>query len=167
MGQKCKLLFSSYLIVLLCMLFLLSCGGSAGNSGTSVNSITGKVADGYLKGAVIKDKDTGAVIFTELTKLLPKSAFEEMLEACPYKIPRRHEGTGLITKCDMCIDRVKNGLVPICVKTCPTGAMNFGEREEMLRLAKKRLAELKKQYPKAQLVDADSVSVIYLIIDEP
>ena len=125
------------------------------------------IADGYLKGAVIKDKDTGAVIFTELTKLLPKSAFEEMLEACPYKIPRRHEGTGLITKCDMCIDRVKNGLVPICVKTCPTGAMNFGEREEMLRLAKKRLAELKKQYPKAQLVDADSVSVIYLIIDEP
>ena len=53
MGQKCKLLFSSYLIVLLCMLFLLSCGGSAGNSGTSVNSITGKVADGYLINATV------------------------------------------------------------------------------------------------------------------
>ena len=125
------------------------------------------VADGYLPGAVIKDEETGAVIFTDLTKRLPKSVFEEMQSDCPYNIPRRDEKTGAITKCDMCIDRVKNGLLPMCVKTCPTGAMNFGDREEMLRLAHSRLAELKKEYPEAQLIDEDDIRVIYLITDKP
>lgn len=35
----------------------------------------------------------------------------------------------------------------------------------MLKLAEKRLAEAK--YPKAQLVDADSVRVIFLTADDP
>ena len=116
-------------------------------------------ADGYLPGAVLKDEKTGAVLFTELTKKLPEDAFEAMASDCPYNIPRRDKKTGAITKCDMCIDRVNNGLLPICVKTCPTGAMNFGEREEMLKLADSRLAELKKQYPDAQLVDETDVRV--------
>lgn len=124
-------------------------------------------ADGYLPGAVLKDEETGAVLFTELTKKLPKEAFEAMVSDCPYNIPRRDEKTGLITKCDMCIDRVRNGLLPICVKTCPTGAMNFGEREEMLKLANSRLAELKKEYPDAQLVDETDIRVVYLITEDP
>jgi formate dehydrogenase iron-sulfur subunit len=45
--------------------------------------------------------------------------------------------------------------------------MNFGERKAMLDLAKQRLAAVRKEYPKALLADADDVSVIYLLIDEP
>jgi formate dehydrogenase iron-sulfur subunit len=67
----------------------------------------------------------------------------------------------------MCIDRVSNGLKPACVKICPTGAMNFGERDEILKLANERLAALKTKYPKAQLIDADQVRVIYLVTDDP
>jgi formate dehydrogenase iron-sulfur subunit len=67
----------------------------------------------------------------------------------------------------MCLDRVQNGLLPACVQACPTGTMNFGEREEMLELAEKRLAELKKDYPDAQLLDPDSVGTIYLSIYPP
>ncbi len=55
----------------------------------------------------------------------------------------------------------------MCVATCPTGTMNFGDREEMVALAEKRLAELKKEYPGAMIVDADSVNVIYLITEAP
>ena len=66
----------------------------------------------------------------------------------------------------MCIDRISNGLIPACVKICPTGAMNFGERDAMLTLAKERL-ERQGQFPKAQLLDADQVRVIYLVVDDP
>jgi len=67
----------------------------------------------------------------------------------------------------MCIDRVKNGLLPMCAKACPTKAINFGERDEMLALAQQRLEVLQKQFPEAQLLDPDVFGVIYLITDKP
>ena len=67
----------------------------------------------------------------------------------------------------MCIDRVSNGMVPMCVKTCPTGAMYFGERAEVLETARKRLESVKADFPKARLIDADDVNVIYLLAEEP
>jgi formate dehydrogenase iron-sulfur subunit len=62
---------------------------------------------------------------------------------------------------------VENGMLPACVKACPTGAMNFGEREDMLKLADARLKEVKADYPQAGLVDKDFVKVIYLSRFEP
>ncbi|MEA3415689.1 MAG: 4Fe-4S dicluster domain-containing protein [Thermodesulfobacteriota bacterium] len=88
------------------------------------------------------------------------------MESCPYNIPRKAPD-GTLAKCDMCIDRVENGLPPACVQTCPTGAMNFGDRDEMLALARQRLAIVKKKYPKAMLIDEDAVSVIYLVAEDP
>jgi formate dehydrogenase iron-sulfur subunit len=120
-------------------------------------------ADGNVEGAVVIEKDTGAVIFTEKTKKISKNGFLMMKEYCPYNIPRRNEKTGVINKCDMCLERVEKNLVPICVKTCPTAAMNFGDRKEMLALAYNRLAEVKREFPEASLLDTDSVRVIYLI----
>ena len=113
--------------------------------------------------AIYRDDKTGAIIFTANTKHLNA---DEIIESCPYNIPRKAPD-GTLAKCDMCIDRVENGLLPACVQTCPTGAMNFGDRDEMLALAKKRLGEVKKKYPKAMLVDEDTVSVIYLITEDP
>ena len=113
--------------------------------------------------AIFKDEATGAVIFTAKTKGLKA---KEIIESCPYNIPRKGKD-GTLAKCDMCFDRVQNGLLPACVKTCPTGAMNFGERKEMLALANKRLGEVKKVYPGAMLLNADDVRVIYLVAYKP
>lgn len=124
-------------------------------------------ADGFDKNAVVVDTETGAVIYTDATKKLSEEAFEEMCNYCSYGIPRRDESTGAVVKCDMCNERVRAGLLPICVKTCPTGTMNFGDSDKMLELARKRLAEVKKNYPKARLLGEDSVRVIYLINDDP
>jgi formate dehydrogenase iron-sulfur subunit len=126
-----------------------------------------ETADAVLEGAVIKDQNTGAVLYTEETRKLTADAFEEMKKACPYNIPRRDDSTGLVTKCNMCFDRITNDLLPMCVKTCPTSAMNFGDSAKMAELAAKRLAEVKKQYPDAVLVDENSVSVVYLIAYKP
>jgi formate dehydrogenase iron-sulfur subunit len=122
------------------------------------------VADAYDEKAILKDPNTGAVIFTERTKTLDA---EEIREACPYNIPRADAASGIISKCDMCLDRVENGLLPACVQTCPTGAMNFGDREDMLELARERLATVKKQYPDAVLGDPDETRVIYLYQADP
>src|SRR3990172_11383338 len=65
------------------------------------------------------------------------------------------------------IDRIKSGLLPACVKSCPTGAMNFGDRKAILETANKRLEEAKKHYKDAMLADANDVRAIYLLVDDP
>lgn len=124
-------------------------------------------ADEYKKGLVVIDEDTGAVIYSKSTKNMPKDIYVQMRDFCPYDIPRRNEETGLVNKCDMCVERVKENLLPMCVKACPTGAMNFGDREAMMGLAKERLSVVKKEFPEAQLINVDDTRVIYLINDKP
>lgn len=109
--------------------------------------------------AIYQDADTGAIIYTAETKHLYT---DDIIESCPYNIPRK-AADGTLAKCDMCNDRVHNGLKPACVTSCPTGAMNFGERSEMVALAKDRLAVVKGSFPKAEVLDTDEVNVIYLV----
>jgi formate dehydrogenase iron-sulfur subunit len=113
--------------------------------------------------AIYQDATTGAVIYTANTRNL---LADEVIESCPYHIPRR-AADGTLAKCDMCNDRVTNGLPPACVKTCPSGAMNFGDRDAMLSMADQRLSRIRTNHPKARLVDADSVNVIYLVAETP
>ena len=124
------------------------------------------VADMAVPGAMIQDPKTGAVLATEKTAQLSPEDAQAVIDACPYNIPRLDPKTNRLTKCDMCIDRVAAGMQPICVKTCPTGTMVFGEREEILPLAQKRLEVAKQRFPKAFLADFRDVSVIYLLSEE-
>lgn len=114
--------------------------------------------------AIIVDPLTGAVIYTDKLK---KTSSQDLKETCPYDIPRAQPGTGYMAKCTMCLDRVQNGLLPACVKTCPTGTMNFGNRDEMVSLAKRRLAEVRSKFPRAVVTGLDDVRVFYLLADEP
>ena len=123
------------------------------------------VSNMYNPRAVVQDPETGAVVMTDQA-ILPKGRFETW-QLCPYSVPRVDEETGLWSKCDMCIDRVKAGMLPACVQSCPTGTMNFGDRDDMLELAEKRLAEVKKTKPDAYLADPESVRVIYLCETAP
>ena len=122
------------------------------------------VGDMYLYGAIEQDADTGAVLYSERTRELP---YREIREACPYDIPRKDSRTGVLTKCNMCIDRVRNNMLPACVKTCPSDTMHFGDRDAMLELAQRRLAELKKDNPAVLLADAGAVRVLYLCEYDP
>lgn len=110
------------------------------------------------------DDDTGAVIYTEATKNID---FEMARSSCPYDIPRQNATSKVMSKCTMCFDRVKNGMQPACVLSCPTAAIEFGDRAEILKKVEARVAELKKTYPKAKALDADDVRVIYIVTDDP
>lgn len=97
-----------------------------------------------MDGAIVVDETTGIVVCTEKTKELTKEQCDEIIDSCPYNIPRRDAATSMLAKCDMCIDRVHAGLIPMCVKTCCTGAMNFGEQLEKVveKLNAQRSSEL-------------------------
>lgn len=122
-------------------------------------------ADAYVPGAIIQDEATGAVLYTDKTKQLTIDQAQEVRDVCPYGIPVRSEATGMLSKCDWCIDRQRAGMKPACVKTCCTGSMHIGERADMLALARQTLAKVKQTHPEAQLLDEDYLGVIYLITE--
>lgn len=126
-----------------------------------------EMGDMYIEDAIIQDEKTGAVIYTDKTAKFTAEQAQEVRDACPYNIPRRSEKTGRLTKCTMCNNRIHSGMPPACVKSCPTGAMNFGERADMLKLGQQRLSVLKEKWPEAMLADPDEVNVIFLLIDKP
>jgi formate dehydrogenase iron-sulfur subunit len=114
-------------------------------------------------GAIYQDEDTGAVVYTAETKNLRAG---DITGACPYDVPRSADN-GPLVKCTMCNDRVKRGMAPACVKTCPTGTMNFGQLEDMQAMALERLEQVKSDFPDAQLLDEDNVRVIFLTAFAP
>jgi len=73
------------------------------------------------------------------------------VEACPFGVPHVDESLGKTRKCTGCFDRVANGLLPACAKTCPTKAITYGAKEDIYRLATARVATLKQQGIKADL----------------
>ena len=77
---------------------------------------------------------------------------------CPFDVPQFHAKTGKMTKCTLCVDRVEVGLEPACVKACPTGCLSFGEKTDMLALAKTRVSQLKSNgFEKAMVYDPHGV----------
>ena len=61
---------------------------------------------------------------------------------CPFDVPRISKKDNKAYKCTLCVDRVTVGQEPACVKTCPTGAINFGSKADMLVQAAERVSEL-------------------------
>jgi Fe-S-cluster-containing dehydrogenase component len=59
---------------------------------------------------------------------------------CPFGVPYVSARTGKVVKCDLCDDRVTAGDRPICVESCPKGALEFGELDEPLAMRRQRLA---------------------------
>src|SRR3990167_2948396 len=45
---------------------------------------------------------------------------------CPYNAPQLDPIEGQVSKCNMCVDRLEEGLKPACVSACLGNALNFG-----------------------------------------
>ncbi len=94
---------------------------------------------------------------------------------CPFHIPRLTEadiwGHGKATKCTFCQDRVSNGMEPACAKACPTGAIQFGERAELVVTGRARVEELKARgFADANLYGENllgGLGVMYVLTDPP
>lgn len=89
---------------------------------------------------------------------------------CPFGIPKIDSQAKRSYSCTMCYDRVANNMVPACSKACPTGAVKFGYRDDLIIEAEKRLAVIKATYPNANLYGLDflgGTGVFYLLLKDP
>lgn len=95
------------------------------------------------------------------------------ITGCPFDIPRLSKKDGKVYKCTLCSDRVAVGLEPACVKSCPTGALVFGSKDDMIHHADERIADLKSRgFQNAGLYDPPGVGgthVMYVLqhADQP
>lgn len=63
--------------------------------------------------------------------------------ACPFGVPHVDAERARSRKCTGCEDRVAEGRRPACVQTCPSGALRYGPREEIVAWAQARVEALK------------------------
>lgn len=86
--------------------------------------------------------------------------------ACAFDVPRFEwdSPTPRIVKCELCRDRLAAGGIPACCEVCPTGALTFGRRDELLAEAHRRIAEQPGRYqPRVYGEDdAGGTGVLYL-----
>jgi formate dehydrogenase iron-sulfur subunit len=69
--------------------------------------------------------------------------------ACPYyALAYEYQDplTPRVMRCTMCYDRIKEGRLPGCAEACPMGAITFGERDELIEVARERIRKYPDRY---------------------
>jgi len=114
-------------------------------------------------GAIVQ-YDNGIVDFNQESCI----GCQMCVSGCPFDIPRFNPETRKVYKCNMCIDRVEAGLEPACAKTCPTNAIAWGTKQDMLALAERKLEGLRARgYDNAVLYDPAGVGGTHMMYVVP
>jgi Fe-S-cluster-containing dehydrogenase component len=68
--------------------------------------------------------------------------------ACPFGVPKYEytKAAPLVRKCTFCAARQEKGLPPACTDACPSGALTFGKRADLLEEAKTRIYQNPTKY---------------------
>jgi Fe-S-cluster-containing dehydrogenase component len=68
--------------------------------------------------------------------------------SCPFDIPKfeYHEWNPKIQKCNMCFERLQEGKRPACVESCPTDALMFGMKRDLMEIARVRIYNHPERY---------------------
>jgi hypothetical protein len=88
--------------------------------------------------------------------------------ACPFEVPKFEwdRWNPKIVKCEFCFDqRLQKHRQPACTAVCPTGAVIFGERVDLLARAKARIAAAPGRYFEDRVYgehEAGGTQVLYL-----
>ena len=92
----------------------------------------------------LRQTDYGAVVY----KAERCIGCRYCMVACPFSIPKFQWDKSLpyIQKCDMCVDRLEQGLQPARVDACPTGALRFGDRDSLIAEAERRISNQPDRY---------------------
>ena len=86
----------------------------------------------------------------------------ECEKQCIYQVPKVSDkaykndaGQNIVQamkshKCNACTMNERD--IPACANTCPSGSLTYGDRDDLLETAKKRVKELKKEFPNSRFV---------------
>jgi anaerobic dimethyl sulfoxide reductase subunit B (iron-sulfur subunit) len=85
------------------------------------------------EGALIKEDKYGAVLLDPDKAKSHSLALRKANEVCPYAaiLFESDASDARASKCTMCVDRLEQGLIPICVNACNFRALDFGRFEEL------------------------------------
>lgn len=125
--------------------------GLSGNNWTSIlhnnTHYVRKQCRHCLEPACVSVCPVGALRKTEMGAVVYDSdkclGCRYCMMACPYGVPRYtwDNPVAYVRKCILCYDNIKSGKIdqPACTSACPTQATIFGERDELLKEAKRRI----------------------------
>jgi formate dehydrogenase iron-sulfur subunit len=89
---------------------------------------------------------TGALIRTEFDTVIVQpdicNGCGYCVPSCPFGVIDRDPVDGRAAKCTLCYDRLQDGLEPACAKSCPTDSIQFGVYDELVDVARRRVAAL-------------------------
>lgn len=71
------------------------------------------------------------------------------MTACPFYIPTFDYWSALdprIMKCNFCYTRITKGRRTACSEACPTGALTFGRRKDLIELGRQRIEQNRDKY---------------------
>lgn len=68
--------------------------------------------------------------------------------ACPFEVPKFEYSKAVpyVKKCSFCAERQAKGLMPACAEVCPSGALTFGRRSELIEEARRRIYQNPDKY---------------------
>ncbi len=92
-----------------------------------------------------KKTATGAVTYDESVCV----GCRYCMIACPFEIPAYEYDNAFspkVMKCTLCFPRISKGLLPGCVEACPTEALTYGKREDLLRIGRERIRKFPARY---------------------
>ncbi|MFB3163151.1 DMSO/selenate family reductase complex B subunit [Neobacillus sp. 179-J 1A1 HS] len=78
-------------------------------------------------GAITKNDENGVVTIDQEIC----AGTQLCVKACPYGGPQYNKETFKSNKCNFCMDLQEKGEDPVCVATCPLGAIEYGPIEEL------------------------------------
>ena len=88
-------------------------------------------------GCLSKDPETGFTVYDNTNCI----GCHSCAMACPFAAPGFGR-EGKMVKCDGCIERVRQGLQPACVKVCPYQALSLVSQEEFEQRNREKKARL-------------------------
>jgi formate dehydrogenase iron-sulfur subunit len=88
-----------------------------------------------------KKQENGAVSYTQEKCI----GCRYCMVACPFGIPKYEweKRYPIVQKCTFCAERLDDGMMPACAKSCAPGAIYFDDQEKVIAEAERRL----KAYP--------------------
>lgn len=139
---------------------------------------------------------TGALFRTEFGTVVVQhdvcNGCGTCVAGCPFGVvERRRDGTvetpatrasrkqhvpnvGVAQKCTLCYDRLVDDQIPACAQTCPTTSIKFGDHDDLVEIARERVAELHARgMTEARLYGVNEhdgvggTGSVFLLLDEP